>query len=136
MEASRTDGVRVGDENHPLPDMDFAEGTVIVGRYRIERQLGAGGMARVVLAVDLLLRRKVARDTQSNRLWDRRELKRADPADAGGLDHRHRFVPLAGASTGRAGHRTLRYLLRAEALLEVLGLMRTAGPDPWPLPFG
>ena len=33
---------------------------MIVGRYQIQRQLGSGGMADVVLAVDLRLRRRVA----------------------------------------------------------------------------
>src|SRR5690242_14452057 len=38
----------------------IAEGSVLNGRYRLERQIGKGGFARVYLSTDLLLERRVA----------------------------------------------------------------------------
>jgi hypothetical protein len=42
------------------PELDWAPGMLIAGRYRLERSLGSGGAGLVVVAEDLLLRRKVA----------------------------------------------------------------------------
>ena len=38
----------------------IAEGSVLNGRYRLERQIGKGGFARVYLSTGLLLERRVA----------------------------------------------------------------------------
>ena len=42
------------------PDDQFALGAALAERYRVERELGAGGMATVYLAEDLKHHRKVA----------------------------------------------------------------------------
>lgn len=44
----------------PLPNPDFAPGSVLAGKYRIERQLGAGGMGMVFEATHLVLAERVA----------------------------------------------------------------------------
>src|SRR4051794_34112331 len=38
----------------------IAEGAILNGRYRLDRQIGQGGFARVFLSTDLRLRRLVA----------------------------------------------------------------------------
>ena len=38
----------------------MAAGSVLNGRYHLEREVGSGGFARVYLARDLLLQRRVA----------------------------------------------------------------------------
>ncbi|MEN3339049.1 MAG: eukaryotic-like serine/threonine-protein kinase [Acidobacteriota bacterium] len=89
----------------------FVPGTVFAGRYRIERQLGAGGMGAVFQAVDLelglsiavkVVRADVTPDAQSAREFERRfkqelllarqvshrnVLRIHDLADAGGIKY-------------------------------------------------
>ncbi len=45
---------------HPVPDSFAGLAAALADRYRVERQLGAGGMATVLLAEDLRHQRKVA----------------------------------------------------------------------------
>src|SRR5690349_1146232 len=56
---------REGSFDHPPPEIRMTEqatrlGTALADRYRIERELGAGGMATVYLAEDLRHERQVA----------------------------------------------------------------------------
>jgi eukaryotic-like serine/threonine-protein kinase len=46
-------------DSTPAP-MPFAPGTVLVGKYRVERQLGQGGMGWVILATHIQLEQRVA----------------------------------------------------------------------------
>src|SRR5260370_29581986 len=46
-------------DSTPAP-MPFLPGTVLVGKYRVERQLGQGGMGWVILATHIQLEQRVA----------------------------------------------------------------------------
>ena len=59
----------------PLPDDTRSAGPLILGRFRVERVLGRGGMGEVLLARDTLLHRRVA-------------IKRLRPEDAKDADRR------------------------------------------------
>ncbi len=65
----------------------MAAGSVLNGRYQLEREVGAGGFARVYLARDLLLQRRVALKVLHPQLAD----------DAGVRDFRVRFAREAQA---------------------------------------
>jgi len=63
-----------------LPGMDFAMGTVLDGRYRVESELGAGGMGRVYCCEDIttgarvavkVLRPELGRNPDSARRFER-----------------------------------------------------------------
>ena len=64
--------------------------TTIAGRYRVERILGAGGMATVYLARDQQLDRPVAVKVLAENLAAeedvRADIDRVDQSRAGGLD--------------------------------------------------
>ncbi len=45
---------------HPTSGSTFAPGTVVAGRFRIEREIGTGGMGRVYAATQLALGRSIA----------------------------------------------------------------------------
>jgi len=67
-------------------------GTVVDGRYRIERRLGSGGMADVYLALDQQLGRKVALKLLYRRFAEDPEFVerfRREASAAAGLQHQH-----------------------------------------------
>lgn len=72
-----------------------APGQVIAGKYRIERQLGAGGMGIVLAASDIKLRRKVA-------------IKAMAPALAADEHSVRRFLREARAAVALNGEHTVR----------------------------
>lgn len=57
--------------------------TTLSDRYRIERQLGGGGMATVLLAQDLKQEQRVAIKTSA---LSRRAAESAGPDQSGGVD--------------------------------------------------
>ena len=55
-----------------MPDPVSRLNTALKGRYRIEREIGEGGMATVYLADDLKHERKVALKVLKSRRWGMR----------------------------------------------------------------
>ncbi len=71
-----------------MPEVN--EGTVVDGRYRVERRLGSGGMADVWLAEDTHLQRRVALKVLHRRFAQDREFVerfRREAESAAGLSH-------------------------------------------------
>jgi serine/threonine-protein kinase len=71
---------------------DVAEGTIVDGRYRIQRRLGSGGMADVYCAEDSQLGRQVALKVLHRRFARDREFVerfRREASAAAGLQHPH-----------------------------------------------
>ena len=71
---------------------DYADGTVVDGRYRIERRIGSGGMADVYLAEDTHLGRQVALKVLHRRFAQDAEFVerfRREASAAAGLQHPH-----------------------------------------------
>src|SRR5918911_3292104 len=69
---------------------EVADGTVVDGRYRIERRIGSGGMADVYLADDSQLGREVALKVLHRRFSRDREFVerfRREASAAAGLQH-------------------------------------------------
>jgi len=60
MQRQRTVPMTRRDSPTSLPAMPFAPGTVLVGKYKVERLLGQGGMGSVVVAQHLQLEQRVA----------------------------------------------------------------------------
>ena len=71
---------------------DYADGSVVDGRYRIERRIGSGGMADVYLADDTHLGRQVALKVLHRRFAQDAEFVerfRREASSAAGLQHPH-----------------------------------------------
>jgi serine/threonine-protein kinase len=70
----------------------LTEGTLLDGRYRVQRRLGSGGMADVFCAEDLQLGRKVALKLLHPRFAEDEEFVerfRREASSAAGLQHQH-----------------------------------------------
>src|SRR3954470_25036024 len=71
---------------------DVAEGTVVDGRYRVQRRIGSGGMADVYLAEDSQLGRQVALKVLHRRFSRDQQFVerfRREASAAAGLQHPH-----------------------------------------------
>ena len=71
---------------------DVAEGTLVDGRYRVQRRIGSGGMADVYCAEDLQLGRNVALKVLHERFADDSEFVerfRREASSAAGLQHQN-----------------------------------------------
>src|SRR3954468_3856902 len=69
---------------------DVAEGTIVDGRYRVQRRIGSGGMADVYLADDSQLGREVALKVLHRRFARDKEFVerfRREASAAAGLQH-------------------------------------------------
>ena len=101
----------------PLPGLD----AILTDRYRIERQLGAGGMATVYLAYDLKLGREVALKVLRPELGAVLGTERflAEVKITARLDHPHILTLIDSGSAGGLLYYVLPYV-RGESLRDLL----------------
>src|SRR4051812_2619121 len=103
--------------------MDLAPGVVLVGRYRVDRKLGSGGMAEVWAAKNIAVGTEVAIKTLSMSASGNAEVVLRFRREAYLLacirsDHVARVLDFAYDET--FGHILVLDLIQGEALLEVL----------------
>jgi serine/threonine protein kinase len=113
-------------------ELSRLEGTVLGGRYRIERRIGSGGMGTVYLAQQLALRMPVAikvlhRDFSDDRTWQQRFVREAQVAARVVHPNVARVLDLGRTADGLVF--SVMDHLRGEDLEQRLG---REGALPWP----
>jgi serine/threonine-protein kinase len=110
----------------PIPNLD----AILTDRYRIERQLGAGGMATVYLAQDLKLEREVALKVLRPELGAVLGTERflSEVKITARLDHPHILTLIDSGSAGGLLYYVLPYV-RGESLRDLLNREQQLGVD-------
>src|SRR5260370_6805986 len=103
---------------HPSPDT----GDLIADRYRVEKELGRGGMGRVFLAHDLKLARDIALKVLARGVHDEQHVLRfeQEARAAGALDHPN-ILAVHDIGTHAGAPYIISELLQGATLREKLG---------------